>query len=100
LDMEEDYIKGDFGHITRRVLRKDTYIGPCRCGFGPDAFYRDKSGRIIHASQVYHRGFPTTPTKEEFEAEVDQLRGEKAELEKRIKEIEEHLKTKERKLRK
>jgi hypothetical protein len=77
-----------------------TYIGPCRCGFGPDAFYRDKSGRIIHASQVYHRGFPTTPTKEEFEAEVDQLRGEKAELEKRIKEIEEHLKTKERKLRK
>jgi hypothetical protein len=84
-------------HTPASVPEGYTYIGPCRCGFGPDAFYRDKSGGVIHASQVYHRGIPATPTKDDFEAEVDQLRAEKAELEKRIKEIEEHLKTKERK---
>lgn len=26
-----------------------TYIGPCRCGTGPHAFYQDRSGRIIPA---------------------------------------------------
>ena len=74
-----------------------TYLGPCRCGFGPDAFYRDKSGRIIPAAQVCRRGIPTTPAAEEFETEMGQLRAEKAELERRIKELEEHLKGKERK---
>ncbi len=29
-----------------------TYIGPCRCGWGPHAYYRDQEGRIIHASRV------------------------------------------------
>ena len=72
-----------------------TYIGPCRCGFGPDAFYQDKSGRIVHASQIYHRGIPATPTEEEFEAEVDRLKEEKTEVEKKIKEIKGHLKAKE-----
>jgi hypothetical protein len=73
------------------------YIGPCRCGFGPDAFYQDRSGRIVHASQVYRRGIPAALTGEDFKAEVTQLKSDKAELEKRIKELEEHLKTKERK---
>jgi hypothetical protein len=71
-----------------------TYVGPCRCGFGPDAFYQDKSGRIVHASQIYRRGIPSTLTREDFEAEVNQLKAEKAELEKRIMELEKHLKAK------
>jgi len=73
-----------------------TYLGPCRCGFGPDAFYRDKSGRIVHAVQVRRRGIPTIPAAEGFEAEVGQLVAEKADLEKRIREIEKHLESKER----
>ena len=28
------------------------YVGPCRCGLGPNAFYQDAQGRIVHASQV------------------------------------------------
>lgn len=33
------------------------YIGPCRCGFGPNAFYRDKkSGRIIHWHDLWRQG--------------------------------------------
>ena len=71
-----------------------TYAGPCRCGFGPDAFYQDRSGTIVHASQVYGRGIPPLPTREDFKAEVTQLKSDKAELEKRIKELEEYLKTK------
>lgn len=74
-----------------------TYIGPCRCGFGPDAFYRDKSGTVVHASQLLHRGVPQTVSTEDPEAEISQLRVEKTELERRIKELEEHLKGKERK---
>jgi len=73
-----------------------TYMGPCRCGFGPDAFYQDKRGEIVHASQICYRGIPATPTKEDFEAEVDRLKEEKTEVEKKIKEIKGHLKAKER----
>ncbi|MCA1902241.1 MAG: hypothetical protein LDL53_08510 [Candidatus Hydrogenedens sp.] len=29
-----------------------TYIGPCRCGRGPHAFYRNSRGNILHASKV------------------------------------------------
>jgi len=72
-----------------------TYIGPCKCGFGPDAFYRDKSGRIIHASQFFHWGIPPTTSTKSIEAEVNQLKVEKEELEKRIKEIEDQFKVKE-----
>ncbi len=73
-----------------------TYIGPCRCGFGPDAFYRDKSGKIVHASQLFHWSIPPTTSTESLEAEVNQLKVEKEELEKRIKELEDQLKVKER----
>jgi hypothetical protein len=69
-----------------------TYVGPCRCGFGPDAFYQDKGGRIVHAHQVYRWGVPRTPRGENLETEVNWLREEKAELEGRIKELEERLK--------
>ena len=71
-----------------------TYVGPCRCGFGPDAFYQDKSGRVVHASQIHRLRVPQAPTVENLAAEVDWLREEKAGLEKRIKELEKLLKEK------
>ncbi len=37
-----------------------TYIGPCRCGWGPHAYYRDQEGRIIHASRLGWRIPPQT----------------------------------------
>lgn len=70
------------------------YLGPCRCGFGPDAYYRDrKTGRIF-------RGFPypfwkrPEPSEEGLKDELEYLRREKEELEKRISEIEEKLRPK------
>lgn len=71
------------------------YIGPCRCGFGPEAYYQDtKTGRIVHASQLYRRaGMPSeTSAKEELKAELSALKEEKELLEKRIKELEELIK--------
>jgi hypothetical protein len=67
-----------------------TYIGPCRCGTGPHAFFQDSSGRIVHAWQLYRWG--PTPTKEDMKAEIEVLKEEKAELEKRIEELEKQTK--------
>jgi hypothetical protein len=74
-----------------------TYVGPCRCGFGPDAFCRDKHGRIVHAAQVNRRGISVTPATGDYEKEMEQLRAENRELGKRISELEKRLETKERK---
>lgn len=68
-------------------LRGYTYIGHCRCGHGPDAYYRMPEGRVVHASQVF--GMPAAPTKEQ---EIEQLKTEKEMLEQRLKEIDETLK--------
>lgn len=70
------------------------YIGPCRCGTGPHAFYQDPSGRIVHAWQLYRWGGPPTPTKEDLKAELEALKEEKAQLEKRIEMLEEQMKEK------
>lgn len=67
------------------------YIGPCRCGWGPNAFYQDASGRIVHASELYRGGWPTvapTTIQEDTKAELEALRREKEDLEKRIAELE------------
>ena len=73
------------------VPRGYTYIGPCRCGTGPHAFYQDPRGRIVPAWQLYHWGTPSAPTKEDLKAELDALKEEKAQLEERIGEIEKQL---------
>ncbi len=65
-----------------------TYIGPCRCGFGPHAYYQEPSGRIIHAWHFYHWGIPPEPTEEDRKAELEELKEEKEALERRIAELE------------
>jgi len=72
-----------------------TYIGPCRCGQGPHAFYQDERGRIIHAWQLY-QGLVPPPTKEDLRSEIEMLKEEKAQLEKRLEELEKMLKEKEK----
>ncbi len=45
------------------------YIGRCRCGYGPNAFYKTSNGDVIHASQLLkkrpieqaHKGNMSTP---------------------------------------
>ncbi len=52
------------------------YLGPCRCGFGPHAFYRDPSGRIVHASQLRSGWVPfatSTVSREHLKAEPENV---------------------------
>lgn len=63
-----------------------TYAGPCRCGFGPHAFYRDSSGRLVHSGVVWRN--PASAVTDPAE----QLKAEKEELERRLAALEEKLK--------
>ena len=67
------------------------YVGPCRCGFGPNAYYQDDRRRLYHAGHVHRFGFPASWETGVSQAELDNLRREKAQLEKRIRDLEERL---------
>lgn len=68
-----------------RAPKGYTYIGPCRCGTGPNAFYQDETGRIVHAWQMYHWGFPPAPAKEDLKAELDVLKEDRRNRKRRKK---------------
>lgn len=68
-----------------------TYIGPCRCGTGPHAFYQDQSGRIVNAWQLYRSGIPPVLAREDLKAELEALKEEKAQIEKRIAALEKEI---------
>lgn len=97
------YGRGWFGY--GRGWRRETpsvpnpagyrYIGPCWCGWGPNAFYQDESGRIVHASQLFHWGGPAvapTTSQNDLKAELEALKEEKEDLEKRIAQLEKLIK--------
>ncbi len=81
--------RGWWGAYGYRTPQGYTYVGPCRCGFGPHAFYVDSSGRLLHASQVWGGWVPPYPSPQ---TEAEDLKAEKADLEARLKEIEARLK--------
>jgi hypothetical protein len=59
------------------------YVGSCRCGFGPNAYYQNAQGQVVPGSALF-AGPVQVP-------EVERLRAEKAELERRLGEMEERL---------
>jgi len=71
-----------------------SYVGPCRCGWGPNAFYQDAAGRIVHARHVYRWGGPVGPTPlgKELKEEFELLKARKEDLERRLAELEKRLK--------
>ncbi|MBI4645139.1 MAG: DUF5320 domain-containing protein [Bacteroidia bacterium] len=86
----------DTSHIAQRRHEAAaptgyTYIGPCKCGKEADALYQDSNGKIIHAWELYQYDLPIL-TKEAWETELEILKEEKAQLEKRIEEIERQIK--------
>lgn len=64
------------------------YIGSCRCGLGPNAYYQDQAGRVLSASSLFSTasGAPTASAED-----VEQLKAEKAELERRLRVLEDRL---------
>ncbi|BAT72101.1 conserved hypothetical protein [Thermosulfidibacter takaii ABI70S6] len=65
-----------------------TYVGPCRCGFGPHAYYMDTEGKLVHASQIFSGAAPYN--------EMESLKKEKEELERRLKDIESRIRENEK----
>ncbi len=67
------------------------YLGPCRCGHGPDAFWRNKkTGRIVRGFPPYFQEKPEGSA-EELREELEFFRREKEKIEKRLAQIEEEL---------
>ncbi len=48
-------------YISNAAARGYTYIGPCRSGVGPWAFYMSPSGQVVHAWQVFGSNMPSWP---------------------------------------
>ncbi|MFX1298985.1 MAG: hypothetical protein ACFFD2_29520 [Promethearchaeota archaeon] len=57
-----------------------TYIGRCRCGLGPNAYYKSANGQILHANQINQKQ-PLNPqltlnnsTLEEIDSKIEMHR--------------------------
>ncbi len=63
------------------------YVGPCRCGTGPRAFYRTGEGRLVHTREVVDvAGTPYADS-----GPMEALREENRALSERIRKLEERL---------
>lgn len=69
-----------------------TYVGPCRCGFGPHAYYQTAQGQIVPAAALFAPPV-APPAPAPGAAELEQLRAEKADLERRLRELDERLRS-------
>lgn len=67
------------------------YVGPCRCGFGPHAYYQDDRGQLYHTGHVHRWGVPLRTEGDDIHAELESLKREKAALEKRLRDLEARL---------
>jgi len=74
-----------FKHTHSLTPKGYTYIGHCRCGIGPNAYYQDTHGRIHHYNEIIHQG------EDDFLNEIETLKKENEELKKRIEELEKNL---------
>jgi len=63
------------------------YVGPCRCGLGPRAYYRLKDGSIAHASRIRN----IVRDVADSDSEMEMLTAENRKLEERIQELEKKL---------
>ena len=75
-------------HFTSRVntiYRRGSYkyIGPCRCGLGPHAYYLDKNENLIHGWEIFDRDFEGN-RKEYLKERIKYLEEEKKRLEKEL----------------
>ncbi|WP_048056355.1 hypothetical protein [Methanocaldococcus fervens] len=80
---------------VERVGGRYRYVGPCRCGLGPHAFYVDeKTGALVHAWDLY-RGYPgytyDLDEKRYLEEVIKELEEEKKMLEEELAKIKKRL---------
>ena len=90
------------GWYDRRVARPTTpsgyrYVGPCRCGNGPHAFYETPEGRVVPAYEVFSSGYTVPYTREDLKAEKRYIEEEMKHLEERLNEIKDKLEKEQKK---
>ena len=80
---------GRRGFIPAYIEETDdaTYVGPCRCGLGPRAYYRLKDGSVVHASRVGNIANDAADS----DSEMEMLTAENRKLKERIQELEKKL---------
>jgi len=72
---------------------KYEYVGACRCGLGPHAYYRDRrTGAVVPATAVYGYDAPETTPETELSDRLRYLEEEKKYLEEEIAKLKESLK--------
>ena len=81
-----------FGRMCRhflapRIFGRFRYVGPCRCGCGPHAFYLDEMGRLIHAWDLFLEEIPEEEREKYLEERIRYLKEELKMLEEELKNI-------------
>ena len=72
--------------LVPKVLSK-LYVGPCRCGAGPHAFYIDERGWLIHAWDLFLREIPEKEREKYIRERINYLKEELKMLEEELKRI-------------
>ncbi len=72
--------------VQAQPLQGYSYVGGCRCGFGPNAYYQDASGQLLPAAALYASGAQQQPADD-----IERLKAEKADLERRLQALEARL---------
>ncbi len=63
------------------------HVGACRCGLGPNAHYQDPAGRVVPAAVAFSGPGASEPQ----ESELERLRAETSDIERRLHELEDRL---------
>ncbi|AEH06984.1 hypothetical protein [Methanothermococcus okinawensis] len=83
-------------YVARAPLSNDKYeyVGTCRCGLGPHAYYRDReTGRVVPAAaMVYGYNEPATVPETDLSDRLKYLEEEKKYLEEEIANLKKSLK--------
>ncbi|MEM0343729.1 MAG: hypothetical protein QXU73_05730 [Thermoplasmata archaeon] len=80
------------GPAAETDLKKGlVYVGPCRCGHGPHAYYRTADGRIVRASTLPFPGQASVAPERNGELSEDELKAELQRLRERVLELEKKL---------
>ncbi|NPA62233.1 MAG: hypothetical protein GXN95_01615 [Methanococci archaeon] len=79
-------------YMLGRVGDRYRYVGPCRCGLGPHAFYVDeKTGSLVHAWDLYRTPYTDVDERRYLEETVKSLEEEKKLLEEELERIKRRL---------
>ena len=82
------FFRGICRHVlTPGAFSRFRYVGPCRCGSGPHAFYIDEMGRLIHAWDLFPRDISEEDIEKYLEERIKYLKEELKILEEKLRNI-------------